>query len=825
MRDWLDGALLEAEEVEAERGVVLAELRGLDRVRQRLIDGVFSVLVPDTLLARAAVIGTRESLQAVVQPEFVEFYTEYYTPQRSTFIVVGDIDPDEIEGRIAAAFSNASNPTTPGTDLDLGSVEPGMEFRTAAFADREFEFNEVYIYSARNCPEAKLDTVEKRRADVSLSLANEVLTRRLDILVKEEGSPISHGYASELSLIPVRLGWVAAVALEGRLEEAIMLLEQEFRRFLTFGITQAEFDESKANFLNKYERQVQGADTQESSALAAELVNSINSRKVVSAPQEDLRIVSEALDVLTPEQVHSSFIQFWATEDIALVYLTKEIDGNTTDVMEAAYNKSLAVTVDPPADDSNLTFAYTDFGEPGTIVSDKVQADLDIRQLILSNNVRVNMKKTDFEDNSIVIEAIFGSGKLSQPANMTDLDLFGAYVITLGGLGQHSNDELTRLVAGKSVDVRFTVADTHFLFSGETEPEDLAMQLQLMAARLSDPGYREEAVRLYRNDVPIRLSQFKHSTSGPWQELSQFLKSGDNRYGIPTEEQMLSYEADDVMVWIGSQLSDSYLELSIVGDFPDETLDLILETIGALPMRADAPDASDDTDLVFPETPQAVEFSYESQDPQAVVALSFEIMPLTEATIIDTRHMSLLATIFKNRLFLEIREELGAAYSPGTSANSYLGIDHGEFTAYASVAPENATVVADRIQQISQSLSAGSISEDEVVRAVEPLLSDLEVAKQSNARWLSGILSGSQAYPYYLDWARTRDQTFESITASDVNSLAAIYLPLTKAIVVSMLPVDTRDADDEAQDRLLATVEHHKFSGKPLGFECSILLC
>jgi zinc protease len=145
LRDWLDGALLEEQAIDDERGVVLSEMTSSDSVRERLEEQMYEYIMPDTLIVHRWPIGTEQSLKTMVPEEFKEFYREYYTPQRATVVVAGDIDAAKIEDRIIEMFANATNPEYAGAEPDLGSVTPGSGFQTAVFADKEFTYRELYL--------------------------------------------------------------------------------------------------------------------------------------------------------------------------------------------------------------------------------------------------------------------------------------------------------------------------------------------------------------------------------------------------------------------------------------------------------------------------------------------------------------------------------------------------------------------------------------------------------------------------------------------------------------------------------------------------------
>jgi zinc protease len=97
--------------------------------------------------------------------------------------------------------------------------------------------------------------------------------------------------------------------------------------------------------------------------------------------------------------------------------------------------------------------------------------------------------------------------------------------------------------------------------------------------------------------------------------------------------------------------------------------------------------------------------------------------------------------------------------------------------------------VAKIIIELGGQMSSGDLTPDEVDRAVQPVLGQLETTLRDNGYWLNTVMSQCQEQPYRLDWARQRDADYASITADDINALAKKYLPADKALKVTLLPV------------------------------------
>src|SRR5690606_23025783 len=131
---------------------------------------------------------------------------------------------------------------------------------------------------------------------------------------------------------------------------------------------------------------------------------------------------------------------------------------------------------------------------------DTVEPVLGIRTLRFANGVRLNLKPTKLERDRIAIELHVDGGQL---LNTRENPLATAMtgVLPVGGLGRHTTDELQTILAGRSVGFSVAAEDDTFRLGARTTPRDLALQLKLMAAALTDPGYRPQGEAQYRRNI------------------------------------------------------------------------------------------------------------------------------------------------------------------------------------------------------------------------------------------------------------------------------------------------------------------------------------
>ena len=367
----------------------------------------------------------------------------------------------------------------------------------------------------------------------------------------------------------------------------------------------------------------------------------------------------------------------------------------------------------------------------------------------------------------------------------------------MSGVGQHDYAALDSLTTGKSVFVDFMLEEQYFSLFGFTNREDVEFGLQLLAARVLDPAFRDSTVDFFRSRVSPYVTGIETSFMGTYNyDVLGWLKGGDGRFVAPTEEGLLSFEAKDATDWLLPALNHSYMECSFVGDFNDETIiDNILATLGALPVRDDAPDILADEasaiEIPFPETKS---FPYESQLPQAGAFVAWEIPSRLAGDIEMSWRFGVLKDIFRDRMRLKIREELGGAYSPAVAHKESEGFDYGFLIAVSQGLPEELPIFTDIILAIAGNMTMGDITQDELDRAIQPLQSSFADDLRTNSYWME-VIQESQARVQKIDWARDRNNFYENVALEDINALAQEYLSPGAAFPLSVVPVNETNSD------------------------------
>lgn len=791
-RDYAGGMLLLEEEIDRERGIVLSEKRTRDSVEWRSFLAELDFFYGDTRIAHRLPIGTEEVLSTATREAFVDYYDTWYRPEKMAIVAVGDFDLEAVEQKIINTFSDLSARGPARNDPPRDAVEVTEGVHVLHHAEAEAGNVTVGIQTVMPFTEEE-DTAANRVKDLPRDLAFAMLNRRISEIAKTENAPFIGGGAGAGSFYQVS----DTVSLElssqqDRWPEALRVAENELRRALEFGFQAPELREVAASMRNGLEQAVRQAPTRRSPSLAMGILSAIADEEVFTTPETAYELFIPALDEVTIAACNQAFQEAWSTGHR---YIT--VIGNTGDTPSSApeqfiaglYLEAHAVALEAPPEIKETPWAYTDFGPAGEIYSQRYVEDLDLTLVEFANRVRLNVKRTDFSADSISMSIRIGSGLLTEPTELEGLGVYTSNTFTLGGLAAHSSDELRRILAGRNVGIGFGVGEDAFNITGATTPDDLLLELQLAAAHLVAPGFRPEADRQMRKAITQYYDRLAHVPQGPLQtEVPRLLANGDSRFGLPDEDVLDQRTLTEAREWLTDRMQSDAIEIGLVGDLDvDAAIAAVAQTFGALPPRKAREHFDARRQVSFPDKPFAKEYRVPTEIPKAVVALYW---PTDDGMDVHVdRRLRVLGNILGDRLRLKIREELGDSYSPNAgSSTSMTYHGYGSIQASITVDPDQAKRVAKVTRDLADDLARKGTNEDELERAVNPILTGLRESARTNSYWLGAVLSRAQEQPQRLDWARSRYEDNEAITVEEINELAAAYLRDKQAFEVISRP-------------------------------------
>lgn len=787
MRETASELTIAEDAVARERGVILAERRDRAGFQQRNFEDNVAFLAPDALYAARLPIGTLETLEAANAARIRGLYERTYTPANTVLVVVGDFPVETVEAAIRARFADWAPAPAP-TKPVAGPINVAAKGLTDIYLDPAL--SEAVTLSRLAPWRDEPDTIATRETDLARRIGYGIVNRRLVRLAIGSDAPFrSASYGSGDLFEDAHITSLSVDSVDGEWKKGVLAAVRTVNEALTYGFTRAELDEQLANLRTGYEDAVKSADTRSHAAFVGAALALTSDERVPATPQWQLAEFERIAPTLTPEAVWKAMKADAVPLDDPLIRFTGRTapEGGEA-ALRGAFSEAMALPIAAPADNGALVFGYQDFGTPGTVVSDTTEPRLGLRLIRFANGVRLTLKQTPIREDRIAFTLAVDGGELmntrSAPLQVALVDS-----LALGGLGKHSRDELSSVLAGRSVGFGLASAPDVFTTGGNTTPRDLALQMQVLAALLSDPGYRSEGEERFRKGID---NYFATLDSTPGRALGTaiggILSDNDPRFTLQSKEAFLALDYAKLRAAIGDRLATGAIELALAGDLDaDAAIAAVAASFGALPAReAEFQPREDARTRPFTATRGPRVITHKGEADQALLQWTW---PTTDdSDLAETLRLGLLARVMRIALTETLREELGQAYSPSAGAsNSRIYRDYGTFTLSVSVDVAKADATRAAVDKVLTALRDAPPSADMIERARRPLLEDYDNALKDLGGWIS-LAARAQSDPERIDrWFASPD-LIRAITPEDLQATAARWLAKGGAVEVAVVP-------------------------------------
>lgn len=811
---------LSAENLAADVPIVLAERRDRAGSGQRISDATRALFFAGQRLAERNPIGTVEALQNATPEAVRAFHQRWYRPENAVVVMVGDADPMVLAALVERYFGDWEVPGELTPEPDFGDPQPPADApESDLVGEARVPVGETRVMVEPDQPrgltfailrpyEQVVDNLEYNRGILLNSVALAVINRRLENHARAGGSYLYAGVEQQDVSRSSDATYVALAPLTEDWQSALADVRAVIADALAHPPTQAEIDQAVAQYDIAFVDMVGQARIQAGSRLADDLVNAVDIREAVAAPETFLSVFRGMKDRFTPEAVLEHTRALFDGDVVRAMYLTPNEGEATAEQLRDA----MLAEVDAGNGDREAqeTVSFADLPPVGAAAEPIARAPLgihDVEKLEWANGVRALIWRTDNEPGRVTVRVRFGNGWQGIAPDEGVYGRLGQMALVNSGLGSLSQNDLDRLAAGRKLSFGFTIEEGVFEFEGATRAEDVADQLYLFAAKLAQPRWDVAPAERAKAGAVIAYGSYGGSPNGVLsRDLDWLLHDRDPRFATPDPESLRAATAEGFRKVWSRLLAQGPVEVDVFGDIdPEATVAALNRTFGALPPRESAPADSGAPLPGFPasnDSPEVLTHSGEVDQAAAIMA-----WPTSGGTanLAEARKLELLAQLFGNRLLERLRETAGAAYAPYVSSSWPRDVsDGGMVMALAQVEPEHVSDFFAEAGNIAADLAANGPTPDELARVIEPMRQLLARAQTGHTFWLSQ-LEGAAFDPNRI--AATRPATlwgdYVNTSAADIQRLAQQYLLGHGGYRLAVLPVQL--AGDA--ERILAPVD------------------
>lgn len=793
MRETASNLTIDSAAVDRERGVLMAERRdGTDFRRLETLDQVDFFYPGSRFAARFPAPG-REDVPTADAATLRGFYDRNYVPAKTTLVVVGDFDAAEVEKAIVARFGDwQAREASP--QPSAGPFDPSLRGQTDIYIDPAL--SEQLAISRLGPWIERPDTRANRKEGLIRAIGYGILSRRFARATRQENPPFrSAGFGTGDVLEAGRQSTLSIAAIEGRWREGLTAATSIYRQFLEFGVSDAEIAEQVAQLRTALENNLAVKPTRSHGTFAARAIALVRDERIPTSPETDMALFEELAPALTPDAVMAAVrADVIPLEDPLIRFSGRTPPTGGAEALRAAWSEASAQQLAAPEAEATEAWSYTEFGPAGAVVSDTVATPLDIRQVVFANGVRLNLKKTDLQKDRVAMSVAIDGGSFLE-SRETPLAVDLAALIGGGGLGRYSQDQMQSVLAGRSVGFSLGTAPDSFTVGATTTPRDLELQLQLVAAYLTDPGYRPEVIARYRNGLDDFFASLNATPSSALGSRAEsILSEGDPRFTIQPVEAYRALDFAGLREAIGDRLANGAIEVALVGDFDeDAAIALVGATLGALPQReADFREYAESRERRFTDRRGRIELRHGGDAAQALISYVWPTRDYSDAQA--TVELNLLRAVAALEITDALRERLGKAYSPYVGSDqSRHYTDYGTFEIRAGVETGEVEATRAAIEETMARLRSEPVSADTLQRARQPIFEGLDNALKTNAGWMAYVALARKE-PDRIERFLAAKARYEALTPERIRQVAAEYLKPGGAVEFVVLPAPAKQA-------------------------------
>src|SRR5690606_20604063 len=310
--------------------------------------------------------------------------------------------------------------------------------------------------------------------------------------------------------------------------------------------SQAEIDRELAEFDVAFANLVEQRRLQAGPRLADDIVNAVDTREAVAAPETILEVFRAMRARFTPEAIHAHTREMFSGEVVRALLLTPE----PGEADPAALRTAMLAEVDGDggARGSAEAIAFADLPAIGQPVAPSVREPLgvfegsfqsDVEKVTLPNGVRALLWRTENEPGRATVRVRFGRGLSAFTREEAAYVQLGQIALMSAGMGELGQNELDRLATGRKLGLGFRIEEGAFVFEGLTRAEDVADQLYLFAAKLAMPRWEAQPFERAKAAMLLSYGSYNGNPSGVLnRDLDWLLHDKDPRYATPTPEML-----------------------------------------------------------------------------------------------------------------------------------------------------------------------------------------------------------------------------------------------------------------------------------------------
>ncbi len=749
LHDWSGCISLEEKEIDDERGVILEEWRIRFVSDFRMWRESNRLKFPNSQYAKRDIIGDTAIINHFSYQALRDYYAKWYRPDQQAIVIVGDVNPEQMEAKLKSTFSDIPRRENPA-ERTIYTIADNSKPIISIVQDKEAMSTKIDIlYKHNKLPIDEKLSVKGFEISTINDLISSMIEERFDEITQQPDATIVSGRASYGELVKSKDAFsFTVVPKEGHEEEGLKALLVEVEKIKRFGFTESELARAKAKLLSKIENKYKERENENNSNYSKEYINHFLKNRPSAGIEWENTYGQTLLPKLKLGAINKIAKQYISADNQIIAIETSEKTSikpqDSTKIISLMAEVKIA-KIQNKGNQSQPTNLISKTPKAGSITKTTENQQLGTTEWVLSNGIKVIIKPTNFKKDEIKLVA-FSEGGLSLVNNISDLPTakYLSSVMDNNGIGDFSSNELKKILAGKMAGVGSYIDDDSHSIWGYSSNKDIETMLKLVYLKFTAPRTNKNAFKSTQNKIRSQISSRIPAPYGAFMDtLLIVLESGHPRHIVENNDMVNTIDENKAMeIYKNLFLSKSSFTYVIVGsiDPKDESFQKMVCTyIGGLPSGS-ANTKYIDHNVRIPKGKVKKYFSKEMLVPIAVNAIIYSAD--LSRTLQNSLALKAIGDILTIRYTESIREKEGGAYfvSANGSVDKYP-IEKAKLMMFFATNPKKQEKLMSIIHsEIAEILKNGP-RQDDFQKVKENLLKQHSQDLENNKWWQNSIVS------------------------------------------------------------------------------------
>lgn len=764
--DWAGGALITDEQVNAERKVVVEELRMRDKdANTRMMKQYLPEMLNGSKYAERLPSGKKEIILNADPDLIRDFYNDWYRPNNMAVIVVGDITTEKAVQMIKKYFGDLENPKN-APERTYYTVAPYTQSEAMVVTDKEATgYSFRLLFPAQKVEQE--ETLSDYRESLVRSIFRLTINHRLRKLTQSAHPPYAGAYASLSGVFGgftlKNKGFALSLTPIDNFEKSIDSAVAELLRIREYGFSKEDIKNTKQKFMAFYEKSYNERQKTRSNSYVSEYTRNFMSHEPIPGIVNEYEYAQKMLPTITAKEVSDLANEILSNSKNFFALITGPTEGDINLPSEAQLltivKTAFTQDVEPREDTATATSLLTQLPTPGDIINEKSDKQLGTTTYTLSNGVKVTVKNTDFKADQIIFKGIKYGGSNQYGAEDKANANFMTSIVNAMGYGEFSPMALNDFLSGKVVSLGVGMGKLTNSVSGSSSVQDFETLLKLNYLKLTSPRKSENLFKGFITKQKTRL-QFlqKNPRMAFIDTLVNVMYHNDPLapITIPTPEDFENTNLERVLEMYNTQFgyADGF-HFFIVGNLNKVDIKPLLKKyLASLPVKGVEPHYVDNG-LRMVKGDKVFKF-YKGHNDKSMILIQYHGTDIDYSEKLALQ-ANLLGQIMTMQITDTIREKMQVIYSGGAYANvSDVPYDSYSVMFQLPTGPEHVDVILAEIKDEVNGYITNGGPEGSLTKAKKATLEGHKEDLKKNGYWaskLEDVLFWNKGKKFFLNYA------------------------------------------------------------------------